>query len=82
MYMNTEPKNQKLIEELNEVLQRHGCKFQLGEEVHKVKGTSGWSGTINGVYFNDQTVEGYAVESYYHKNATQIYPANVLGKID
>lgn len=52
-------------------------KFQIGDEVRKVKGSQ-WHGRVVGTYSTDLTPEGYAVESSTEKGSVQIYPAAAL----
>ena len=53
--------------------------FRYGDLVEKIRG-SRWRGRVVGWYITFLTPEGYAVESYYHENAVQIYPASALRK--
>lgn len=52
-------------------------KFQLGDPVRKIKGSS-WYGFVVGAYSTELTPEGYAVESIHHPGSVQIYPVNAL----
>ena len=54
-------------------------KFQLGEKVHKLKGSQ-WHGTVVGFYSTTLTPEGYCVESWNERGSVQIYPAAALEK--
>jgi dihydrofolate reductase (trimethoprim resistance protein) len=53
--------------------------FQYGDYVEKISG-SDWCGNVVGWYSTQLTPEGYAVESFYHPGAVQIYPASALRK--
>ena len=54
-------------------------KFNLGDEVVKMKGSS-WHGIVVGTYSTTLTPEGYAVESLHEPGSVQIYPASALEK--
>lgn len=54
-----------------------GRKFQLGDRVTKVKGSS-WTGKVVGFYSTDLTPIGYAVESEREPGSVQIYPEAAL----
>ena len=51
--------------------------FRLGDMVEKRSGAE-WVGRVVGFYSTEQTPEGYAVESAFHKNTVQIYPVAAL----
>lgn len=55
-------------------------EWELGTHVQKKSG-SGWIGYVVGFYSTEQTPEGYAVESMYHKNTVQIYPRQALESV-
>jgi hypothetical protein len=59
-----------------EVMERV-AKFQLGDEVEKIKGSS-WHGRIVGTYSTSLTTEGYCVESSRELGSVQLYPAAAL----
>lgn len=73
--------NQELINDLNAVLEKHGWQFRVGDHLKKKNGSE-WIGRVVGTYSTDQTPEGYAVESLYHKNTVQIYPVKALEEIN
>lgn len=52
-------------------------KFQLGDEVKKIKGSE-WEGPVVGFYSDELTPRGYVVASKYHKGCKQIYPEAAL----
>lgn len=54
-------------------------KFQLGDNVRKIKGSC-WHGKIVGTYSTRLTTEGYCVESSSEVGSVQIYPAAALEK--
>ena len=56
---------------------RTHIKFQLGDQVAKIRGSS-WHGRIVGWYSTSLTPEGYAVESDHEPGSVQIYPAAAL----
>jgi dihydrofolate reductase (trimethoprim resistance protein) len=49
----------------------------LGAVLKKKKGSE-WIGKVVGFYSTEQTPEGYALESVFHKNTVQIYPIQAL----
>lgn len=51
--------------------------FKIGDRVRKKSGAE-WQGKICGWYSTKLTPDGYAVESEFHKNCVQIYPAGAL----
>lgn len=58
-----------------------GWKFQLGDRVTKIKGSS-WTGRVVGFYSTALTPVGYAVESETETGSVQIYPQSALVKKD
>ena len=52
-------------------------KFLPGDRVRKKSGAK-WQGHVCGWYSTEMTPDGYAVESEFHKNSVQIYPAGAL----
>ena len=71
--------NQELMNDVNAALEKHGWQFRFGDYLTKKSGSE-WIGRVVGIYSTDQTPEGYAVESLYHKNTVQIYPVQALEK--
>ena len=69
--------NEKLIEDINEVLAKHGWSNRLGDTLEKSRG-SDWHGEVVGIYTTELTDEGYALESNREKGSVQIYPAKAL----
>lgn len=53
------------------------AKFEKGVRVRKISGSE-WQGHIVGTYSTALTPEGYCVESEFHKNSVQLYPAKAL----
>lgn len=58
-------------------LDRSKFKFQLGDRVMKIRGSS-WRGRVVGMYSTELNPEGYVVESEYEKGSVQVYPATAL----
>ena len=52
-------------------------QFAVGDFVRKKSGAE-WSGKIVGFYRTDLTETGYAIESEFHRNSVQIYPASAI----
>lgn len=52
-------------------------KFKLKDKVRKKSGAE-FSGKVVGTYSTELTPEGYNVESRFHKNTVQLYPAAAL----
>lgn len=58
-------------------IDKSNAKFQLGDNVRKIKGSS-WRGKVVGTYSTSLTPQGYAVESNTEYGSVQIYPASAL----
>lgn len=56
-------------------------KYELGATLKKKSGSE-WVGKVVGFYSTEQTREGYALESVFHKNTVQIYPVQALMEVD
>lgn len=54
-----------------------GFKYEYGTVLRKKSGSE-WVGKVVGFYSTEQTPEGYALESIYHKHTVQIYPERAL----
>ncbi len=54
-----------------------GWKFQIGERVTKIKGSS-WTGRVVGFYSTTLTPIGYNVESENETGSVQLYPEAAL----
>jgi dihydrofolate reductase (trimethoprim resistance protein) len=52
-------------------------EYEYGRLLRKKSGSQ-WLGRVVGFYSTEQTPEGYALESVYHKNTVQIYPKQAL----
>ena len=55
-------------------------KYEYGTLLQKKSGSE-WVGKVVGFYSTEQTAEGYALESIYHKHTVQIYPERALVEV-
>ena len=66
---------------MNPIFKPNGWAFDIGDRVHKIKGSS-WHGRVVGFYSTSLTTEGYAVESEREPGSVQIYPQAALRKYE